>query len=113
MADYWSKLYCNILDDPEMGILSDKEWRHRVENIIRNPNNIFCDPKRDRYSWNLCRRKRRKEVFARDKHVCKKCNSIEDLQVDHIIPLAKGGSNDLDNLQILCRKCNREKWVYT
>lgn len=30
-------------------------------------------------------------------------------QVDHIIPLAKGGKNDRANLQVLCAKCNRAK----
>ncbi len=29
--------------------------------------------------------------------------------VDHIIPCAKGGSDDLDNLQLAHRKCNRDK----
>lgn len=30
-------------------------------------------------------------------------------EVDHIIPIALGGSNDRKNLQLLCRRCNRTK----
>ena len=30
----------------------------------------------------------------------------EQINVDHILPVAKGGTNDLDNLQALCRSCN-------
>ncbi len=35
--------------------------------------------------------------------------SNELIQFDHIIPLALGGANTADNLQILCTNCNREK----
>lgn len=31
------------------------------------------------------------------------------LQIDHIIPLAKGGTNDETNLWLLCASCNRAK----
>jgi len=40
---------------------------------------------------------------------CAYCGSIENLEVDHIIPVSKGGGNTLDNLQILCRSCNLNK----
>ena len=41
---------------------------------------------------------------------CEWCGSDEDLTVDHIIPLRRGGAKfDPDNLQPLCRFCNREK----
>jgi 5-methylcytosine-specific restriction endonuclease McrA len=31
------------------------------------------------------------------------------MEIDHIIPKSKGGKAKLDNLQLLCRKCNRKK----
>jgi 5-methylcytosine-specific restriction protein A len=31
------------------------------------------------------------------------------LDVDHRRPLAKGGTNDIENLQVLCSPCNRQK----
>jgi hypothetical protein len=31
------------------------------------------------------------------------------MEFDHVLPLAMGGTDDVDNLQILCRKCNRGK----
>ncbi len=37
------------------------------------------------------------------------CSSRERLEYDHIIPIAKGGSNTARNLQLLCELCNRKK----
>jgi 5-methylcytosine-specific restriction endonuclease McrA len=40
---------------------------------------------------------------------CVVCGTMEDLTFDHIVPLAKGGTNELSNLQVLCRACNSKK----
>jgi len=48
-------------------------------------------------------------VFMRDKHSCLACGTKENLTLDHIIPRSKGGSNDVDNLQVLCQHCNLAK----
>ena len=54
----------------------------------------------------------RYEVLKRAKYRCELCGAHEDqiaLHVDHIIPRAKGGSDDLSNLQALCMTCNTNK----
>ena len=49
------------------------------------------------------------EVAARDGGRCVKCGSTEDLEIDHVIPWSQGGGNGPEDLQILCRSCNRRK----
>ena len=44
--------------------------------------------------------------------ICKYCRSRAN-HLDHIIPLSKGGGNNLDNLQLICGRCNRAKWDST
>ena len=41
---------------------------------------------------------------------CEYCGKIEtNLEIDHIIPLSKGGTNKLNNLALVCKSCNSSK----
>lgn len=57
----------------------------------------------------------REAIKKRDNYTCCKCgNSVYDepnllLEVDHIIPISKGGKTEASNLQTLCWRCNRSK----
>lgn len=51
----------------------------------------------------------KKAVWKRDGGKCVNCGSEVDIEYDHIIPVAKGGSSTIQNIQILCKKCNRKK----
>jgi len=54
-------------------------------------------------------KKIRFEIFKRDGFVCQYCGAHPPsivLQVDHIIPVAKGGLNGIDNLITSCQPCN-------
>lgn len=50
-------------------------------------------------------------IKLRDQYTCQKCGRLTDEgDVDHRIPLAKGGTDKDDNLQYLCRvPCHRDK----
>jgi 5-methylcytosine-specific restriction enzyme A len=52
----------------------------------------------------------RAAVIVRDGGRCRNCYSAVNLQIDHIVPLSKGGGSEESNLQTLCRRCNRRKW---
>ncbi|MFN8669451.1 MAG: DEAD/DEAH box helicase family protein [Gemmatimonadaceae bacterium] len=53
----------------------------------------------------------KQEVMRRDGAYCRCCGSTERLQIDHIRSVYRGGSNDPDNLQVLCAVCNHDKDV--
>ena len=53
-------------------------------------------------------RKIRQRVIDRD-GCCQRCGTEEMLSVDHIVPRNLGGSDSLDNLQVLCSACNSSK----
>lgn len=52
------------------------------------------------------------EIFKRDAFTCQYCGATPPsvvLEVDHVIPVAQGGSNDEHNLVTSCFECNRGK----
>lgn len=52
---------------------------------------------------------RRAALMLRDGNACVWCGTRERLQLDHVIPLTHGGTNDDDNYQVLCEGCNLHK----
>ncbi len=59
--------------------------------------------------------KLRQQIKERDNYTCRYCGNSTTkepnllLEIDHIIPVAKGGFTEENNLQTLCWKCNRHK----
>jgi len=51
----------------------------------------------------------RLQVFYRDNGCCVNCGSNLSIEYDHIIPFSLGGSNSVENVQVLCKRCNRLK----
>jgi len=71
-------------------------------------------------------KKHRYYIYVRDNFTCKNCglifiepekwdkksaihNGFMYLEIDHIIPLSKNGSDKIENKQCLCQKCNNKK----
>lgn len=42
-------------------------------------------------------------------NVCLACGAAGPLTADHVVPVSKGGSNDISNIQCLCKPCNSRK----
>lgn len=93
-------------------IVLDEE---RLEDFAEFLNNLIAYRKSTKYQRQLMTPRLRESILVRDKHTCKSCGISTQkeahllLEVDHIMPIAKGGITIETNLQALCWKCNRTK----
>ncbi len=113
-------LYCSKINGRIYAKKSETFFADDILAIVkrlRNRNGTFYN---DREIWNsICRVERGKvsnkirfSIYQRDGYRCRNCGVPQryaQLEVDHIIPIAKGGKSTYDNLQTLCHRCNVEK----
>lgn len=85
--------------------LAKREWKRR------NPdsNRKYKKVRRALESVNHFTEAEWLQLLERYNHQCLSCGSMERLSADHVVPLALGGSNSIDNIQPLCIPCNSKK----
>ena len=55
-------------------------------------------------------RRKRDEIFKRDKYTCQVCDRVGgELELDHIMNVARGGTDDDSNLRTICTACHKPK----
>lgn len=92
---------------------SNKEWHkaykyghYRANTDLYRENDAR---RRARMHGNGVYRVTRQEWAVLKAGPCAHCGSTADIEVDHIIPISRGGRHSIGNLQSLCRACNRSK----
>lgn len=89
-----------------------EESKQRLEKarlMIENISGVAYKEARRVASGNIRNIELRQSVFARDGNRCLHCGTSDNLSVDHIVPVFRGGSSDIENLQTLCVPCNSSK----
>lgn len=82
----------------------------------RNPetNRIHVDARRAKLAGVDAQRIPRTELYERDNGTCRICRTrVEphEWELDHIVPIALGGTHTWNNVQATCRPCNRAKHI--
>ena len=85
----------------------DTDAPEPVEPMEQAPQTKFVKIKRKHFSD-----AERKELYNRADGYCQLCGrkiTISNFTVDHIVPLGRGGNNDISNVQAVCKVCNQFK----
>lgn len=84
-----------------------QEWRKAHPNEMQHYGNVArlkregYDPIHTLDEWMA--------LLAKHEGKCAVCGSTDDICIDHVIPLSKGGTDAIENIQPLCRMCNASK----
>lgn len=118
-SDYWKRHHAA---NRERKLLSCKKWRlaHSESNResikawqAANPSKVSEYAKRRYVAINSAAGTvtdgEIAEMLLRYGNRCLCCGTTERLQIDHIVPITKGGTRSIDNLQPLCKSCNCKK----
>lgn len=110
----WADLFVHLAEKQVAKI----EGKIKIEKVVSKECDFDSAEVNTTQSF-LAKRKRvpikvsvRREVIARAESKCEylgensKCNSSFQLQIDHRLPVAFGGTNEVDNLRVLCRTHN-------
>lgn len=103
-ANGYSSSRCDI----EFNIENLEKFVAYIDGLIQFKNSV-------RGQRALMTAKLREQIKIRDNYTCKKCTLSTQqernllLEIDHIMPLSKGGVTVEENLQTLCWRCNRSK----
>lgn len=100
--------YCASLN-AEKGIRSEyRLYKNEIFKLRSGETGIHKEPPLPKRAGTI-----RQLMWKSLSHTCSLCGkhieSIRDMHVDHIIPLAKGGSDTVDNMQLLHKACNLSK----
>ncbi len=85
--------------------------RYKVKNIEKIRHLKMVRYFREKSSEGSHTKKEWEELKNKFHHKCAICKEDKILERDHIIPLSKGGSSYIENIQPLCKSCNSKKHV--
>ena len=83
-----------------------------IEDSVIPADFVSKDTEKSKLSRSPLSPRLRMDVLKRDKYVCQYCGACGpavELEIDHIIPVSRGGTDDIDNLKTACFDCNRGK----
>lgn len=81
-------------------------------NELVEDNEIFDFDENGRRKYIGLKKEIKEMLYKKQKKKCKECGEkfkLSEMHLDHIVPVNKGGNNEITNFQLLCEHCNCSK----
>jgi 5-methylcytosine-specific restriction endonuclease McrA len=85
-----------------------REKRRLYEKTYREKHKAILPERKSKYRLTTSQNKKRlkDKLISRDGEQCRQCGTKENLTLQHKFPRILGGTYELNNLELLCLKCN-------
>lgn len=91
---------------------SNQDYAAPIGSIAAGANVVDTLPKRTDLGELPNYRTHRHRLYGEQEGVCLGCEThfpFKVMEVDHILPTSRGGTDHFENLQLLCTRCNKSK----
>ena len=113
-GEYYNK-YQDLVNKLDPDAVEERVTKLMVDDDVTKKNGIYqyiLTGKEKFLSIRAFDDAQRRTAYERQNEICPICGQhfeIDEMEADHKVPWSKGGKTELDNCQMLCRECNREK----
>ena len=105
--EYYKKWFS---DRPGYSTEKSREWKKKNEEKAKIQSRLHSHKRRQQKRDGKITAEQISDLFEKQKGTCVVCKCpLTKYQIDHILPLSKGGNHSIDNVQLLCPTCNRNK----
>lgn len=97
----------NAIHRFKQGLKWNENWS---ANIVRKEHRIKKVKKKTKRALSHENNKKKIKLLCRDGNRCFYCDQLlnDDITIEHLIPVSKGGKDNLDNMVLAHQKCNQE-----
>ena len=113
--EVWLKIFTKTLK-PHHKQFTSKAVTRLLKKTQRSYNSLISRSRKYKVDAKITLDEIRELINSRYNSECKYCKRIlrvNNYQLDHVIPISKGGNSNKENLQILCQSCNRIKGSFS
>lgn len=112
----WGNLYNSYKDEKlDTDAIAEKVKKLMADEDVQSKKGIFyyvLDGNEKNLNLRQFRDCEKRTIYEKQGGICPICGKhyeFNEMDADHIVPWSKGGKTTIDNLQMLCKKCNHEK----